>query len=293
MRESVQLAIAAPPPVGARAAATVTDLLASAGIDVGRTGSVVLDWPSPALPFDPVAWERPRPLLADPIAFAHRHLTSRGGGGGFDHPVDEVRGRVADWARSERLAIAPSWPEGHTCAVALVHESRPIDPPRQGLRGRLRRGPSVDARELYRRVVDIERTHAATSALLSIDLLSPEQQAELRLLGFTMRSAAGVRIATRAGFRRGTGYPTRGYDTDAERPADWIEVPLLEDGAEEGFRALLAAGGAAALSVPIEDFAGDPGLERLAAYDDLLARMRALGAWLATPELIVQRLYGT
>jgi len=293
MREIVQLAITAPPAIGARAAATLADLLASAGIDVGRTGSVVLDWPAAALPFDAEAWEQPRPVDADPVAFAHRHLTSRGESGGFDHPVDEVRRRVAEWARSERLAIAATWPGGCTCAVALIHDARPFDPPRHGLLGRLRRGATVDASAVYAQVAQIERTHSAHSSLRSVDLLSPEQQAETRGMGFALSSASGVRIASRAGFRLGTAFPSRGYDSDADRPTDWVEIPRLEEGAEMGFRALLEAGGAAALSVPIEDFAGVTGTERLADYDALLGRMRALGAWLATPEAIVQRLYGT
>ena len=57
MKEAVQLAIGGAPSIGARASATLTDLLATSGVQVVRTGSVVLEWPNAALPADPAAWE--------------------------------------------------------------------------------------------------------------------------------------------------------------------------------------------------------------------------------------------
>lgn len=289
--EAVQLAIDAPAPIGARAAATITDLLRSSGIATGRTGSVVLTWPCTALPFDPQAWTSALPLDADPIAFAHRHRTSRGGGGGWDRPVDQVRLRVRDWAREERLLIAGPWPGDCTFAVALVHDARPLGRPGRGLRARLRRAPT-DPLAVYRAVADVERATGAQSALRSIDLLDAADQAQVHALGFALDGTAGIRIASRPGFRRGTGFPTRGYDADAERPADWIEIPLLDEAAELGLPPLLDAGGAAALSLPIERFAGEPGAAALADYAATLERLRALGAWLATPGAIAGALYG-
>ncbi|MFM7694422.1 MAG: hypothetical protein ACKO7U_09020, partial [Actinomycetota bacterium] len=67
MRDAAQLAIEAPAPIGARAAAALADLLASAGIAVSRTGSAILVWPNDALPHDPAAWSEDLPLDADPL----------------------------------------------------------------------------------------------------------------------------------------------------------------------------------------------------------------------------------
>ncbi len=287
--EAVQLAIDAPAPVGARAAATIGDLLRSSGIAVGRTGSVVLTWPCPALPLDPAAWTSALPLDADPIAFAHRHRTSRGGGGGWERPVDEVRLRVRAWAQAESLMVGSPWPGRCAFAVALVHDARPLPEPDRGLRARLRRSPG-DPLAAYRAVADVERAAGAQSALRSIDLLDPAAQARVHALGFTLDDVAGIRIGTRTGFRRGTAFPTRGYDDAGERPADWIEIPLLDEAAELGLPSLLDAGGAGALSLPIERFAGDP--TALTEYAALLERLRALGGWLATPGAVAGALYG-
>lgn len=289
--EAVQLAIDAPAPIGARAAATITDLLRSSGIAAGRTGSVVLTWPCAALPHDPAAWTSALPLDADPIAFAHRHLTSRSGGSGWDRPVDQVRLRVRDWARAERLLIGSAWPGDCTFAVALVHDARPLAGPGRGLRARLRRAPA-DPLAPYRVVADVERAAGAQSALRSIDLLDPTGQAQVHALGFALDGVAGIRIAARTGFRRGTGFPTRGYDADGERAADWIEIPLLDEAAELGLPALLDAGGAAALSLPIERFAGESGAAAAADYASTLERLRSLGGWLTTPSAIAAGLYG-
>ena len=66
MKEAVQLAIGGAPAIGARASATLTDLLASSGVQVVRTGSVVLEWPNVALPFDPAAWAADLPAFTLP-----------------------------------------------------------------------------------------------------------------------------------------------------------------------------------------------------------------------------------
>lgn len=290
MRDAAQLAIEAPAPIGARAAAALADLLASAGIVVSRTGSAILVWPNDALPHDPAAWSEERPLDADPLAFAFEHLHGPPTAG-WAAPVDAVRRRVADWARAERLRVQPAWPGGATCAVALVHEARPLARPRTGLRGALGRRPA-DPLEAERRAADAERTAGARSAVRSADLLAPDEQAQVRSLGFSLATSANVRIASRPGFGRGTAFPTRGYDRGAERVDAWAELPLLGEAPDPGLQHLLEQGGGAVLSVPLAHLAGEEGAARAAAYADALERLRALGAWLTTPEDLAAHLYG-
>ena len=103
MNEVVRLAIGGPAAIGARASATLTDLLASSGISVAHTCSVVLDWPSQTLPFEAAAWDARGSAEADPIAFAHHHLTARSTTGAWANPVDAIRTRVGDWVAAERL----------------------------------------------------------------------------------------------------------------------------------------------------------------------------------------------
>ena len=273
----MRLAIGGPHEAAAQASAVLTDLLASSGVQVARTGSVVLEWPNAALP---------EPDLAD--AFARLHGP---GDGSWETPVDELRGRVADWLRAERLRLTPPWPDGRTCAVALVHEARPFPAEPTGLRGRLRRGRGDDGSAPYRRIADVERACGAASALRSVDLLEPAQQAQVRALGFALDTPPQIRIAARPGYRRGTAFPTRGFDAAAGRPDDWVEIPLLGESANDGLPALLAAGGGAALAVPVERFAGEDAEEQAAAYADLLERLAALGAWLTTPAALVRSLY--
>ena len=291
MKEAVQLAIGGAPAIGARASATLTDLLASSGVQVVRTGSVVLEWPNASLPADPAAWESSADADADPIAFAFRHLTSTESNDVWSTPVDPIRVRVGDWIRGERLRITPPWPEGATCAIALVHEARPFAEVRGGLRGRLSRGPKEAGLTPYERLAAVERAHHVQSALRSVDLLEPAEQAQVRALGFALDTPAGIRIAARPGFRRGTAFPTRGFDAAAERAAEWVELPLLGDTPDAGLRALLDAGGGAALSIRVERFAGEHGEAECVIYDELLERLRSLGAWLTTPDELVRRLY--
>lgn len=291
MKEAVQLAIGGAPSIGARASAALTDLLASSGVQVVRTGSVVLEWPNAALPADPAAWESELPVAADPLAFAFRHLTGSGSQDPWATPVDPIRAQVADWIRAERLRVTPPWPEGATCAIALVHEARPFAPERSGLRGRLTRGPKEPSLAPYERLAAIERAHQATSALRSIDLLEPAEQAQVRALGFALDTPTGIQLAARPGFRRGTAFPSRGYDAAAERAAEWIELPLLGDTPDPGLATLLDVGGAAALSIRVERFAGEHADAEAVIYDELLSRLRGLGAWLTTPLALVQRLY--
>ena len=291
MKEAVQLAIGGAPSIGARASATLTDLLATSGVQVVRTGSVVLEWPNAALPADPAAWESELAAEADPLAFAFRHLNSMGSADPWATPVDPIRAQVADWIRGERLRSTPPWPEGATCAIALVHEARPFEKERGGLRGRLSRSPKEPSLAPYERLAAVERAHHVTSALRSIDLLEPTEQAQVRALGFALDTPAGVQIAARPGFRRGTAFPTRGYDLAAERAAEWIELPLLGDAPDPGLSTLLNAGGAAALSIRVERFAGEHAEAEAVIYDELLSRLRGLGAWLTTPLQLVQRLY--
>lgn len=290
MKEAVQLAIGGSPAIGARASATLTDLLASSGVQVVRTGSVVLEWPNAALPFDPAAWAADLPAEADPLAFAFRHLTGRGSQDPWATPVDPIRAQVADWIRAERLRSTPPWPEGATCAIALVHEARPMAQPRGGLRSRLARAPKELPLAPYERLAAVERAHRVQSALRSIDLLEPAEQAQVRALGFALDTPAGVQIAPRPGFRRGTAFPTRGYDAAAERAAEWIELPLLGDTADPGLSTLLDVGGAAALGIRVERFAGEHAEAEGVLYDELLSRLRSLGAWLTTPEQLLRRL---
>lgn len=290
MKEAVQLAIGGAPAIGARASATLTDLLASSGVQVVRTGSVVLEWPNAALPFDPAAWAADLPAEADPLAFAFRHLTGRGSQDPWATPVDPIRAQVADWIRAERLRSTPPWPEGATCAIALVHEARPFAQPRGGLRSRLARAPKELPLAPYERLAAVERAHRVQSALRSIDLLEPTEQAQVRALGFALDTPAGVQIAPRPGFRRGTAFPTRGYDAAAERAAEWIELPLLGDTADPGLSTLLDVGGAAALGIRVERFAGEHAESEAVLYDELLSRLRSLGAWLTTPEQLLRRL---
>jgi hypothetical protein len=291
VKEAVQLAIGGAPVIGARASATLTDLLASSGLQVVRTGSVVLEWPNAALPGDPAAWEAALPADTDPLAFAFRHLTSTASQDPWATPVDAVRAQVADWIRAERLRISPPWPEGATCAIALAHEARPFEQERGGLRGRLSRGPKEPSLAPYERLATIERAHQVQSALRSIDLLEPAEQAQVRALGFALDTPAGIQLAARPGFRRGTAFPTRGYDAAAERATEWIEVPLLGDTPDPGLSTLLDAGGAAALSIRVERFAGEHAEAEAVIYDEVLSRLRGLGAWLTTPLELVQRLY--
>jgi hypothetical protein len=291
VKEAVQLAMGGAPAIGARASATLTDLLASSGVQVVRTGSVVLEWPNAALPFDAAAWAADLPAEADPLAFAFRHLTGRGSQDPWATPVDPIRAQVADWIRAERLRSTPPWPEGATCAIALVHEVRPFAQERSGLRGRLARGSKEPSLAPYERLAAIERAHRVQSALRSIDLLKPVEQAQVRALGFALDTPAGVQIAPRPGFRRGTAFPTRGYDAAVERAAEWIELPLLGDTADPGLTTLIASGGGAVLSIPVERFAGEYGEAEATLYDDLLSRLRGLGAWVSTPLDLTQRLY--
>ena len=291
MKEAVQLAIGGAPSIGARASATLTDLLASSGVQVVRTGSVVLEWPNAALPADPAAWESDLPAEADPLAFAFRHLTGTGSHDPWATPVDPLRTQVADWIRAERLRITPPWPEGATCAIAIVHEARPFEHARGGLRGRLARSPKEPPLAPYERLATIERAHHVQSALRSIDLLEPSEQAQVRALGFALDTPTGIQVAARAGFRRGTAFPSRGYDLAAERAAEWIELPLLGDAPDPGLSTLLDVGGAAALSTRVERFAGEHAEAEAIIYDELLSRLRGLGVWLTTPEELVRRLY--
>ena len=291
MNEVVRLAIGGPVAIGARASATLTDLLASSGISVAHTGSVVLDWPSQTLPFEATAWDTRGSAEVDPIAFAWHHLTTRSTTGVWANPVDAVRTRVGDWVAAERLRVTPPWPAGATCAIALVHEASAITPPRRGVLGRLRRSAPVNPMAVYTELATVEKQYRATAALRSIDLLEPEQQARVRMLGFSRGAGVGIQIAGRPGFRRGTAFPSRGYDPATDRPTDTIEFPLLDDAVSDGLAALLAVGGAAALSVPIERFNGEHGPAELVLYDELLGRLDAAGAWLTTPEAIVERLY--
>jgi hypothetical protein len=172
-----------------------------------------------------------------------------------------------------------------------VHEVRPFEPERGGLRGRLSRGPKEPSLAPYERLAAIERTHNVQSALRSIDLLEPAEQAQVRALGFALNTPPGIQLAPRPGFRRGTAFPTRGYDVAAERAAEWIELPLLGDTPDPGLATLLHVGGAAALSIRVERFAGEHADAEAVIYDELLSRLRGLGAWLTTPLELVQRLY--
>ena len=264
MKDSVRLAIAGPAETGARVHAVLADLMASSGVLVARTGSVVLEWPNARLPYDPHAWTSERSADADPIAYAGRLLA--GDADGWATPVDAVRARVGDWLRDERLRVAPSWPDGATCAIALVHDAVPTP---VGLRGRLarRRGTGLEPYEL---VAELERANGAASALLGVEALAPEEQAQVAALGFALDTPAALRIADRPGFRRGTAFPTR--------TGDAVELPLVDG---DGIRALLDAGGGAALRVPLDD----PG------YADKLERLRAVGAWLTTPLALARALY--
>ena len=291
MKEAVQLAIGGAPSIGARASATLTDLLASSGVQVVRTGSVVLEWPNAALPADPAAWDSELPAESDPLAFAFRQLTGTGSADPWATPVDSLRAQVADWIRCERLRVTPPWPEGATCAIALVHEARPFEPERGGLRGRLSRGPKEPSLAPYERLAAIERAHQVQSALRSIDLLEPSEQAQVRALGFALDTPAGIQLAARPGFRRGTAFPSRGYDLAAERAAEWIELPLLGDTPDPGLSTLLDVGGAAALSIDVERFAGEHGEAETIIYDELLSRLHGLCVWLTTPLELVRRLY--
>ena len=291
MNEVVRLAIGGPAAIGLRAAATLTELLATSGVSVTHTGSVVLDWPSQTLPFDATAWQALASLEADPIAFAHHHLTARSTTGVWANPVDAVRARVGEWVATERLRVTPPWPAGATCAIALVHEACVITAPRGGVLGRLRRSAPPNPMAAYSELAAIEKRYRATGALRSIDLLEPEQQARVRMLGFSLGAGVGIQIAGRPGFRRGTAFPSRGYDATGDRPTDTIEFPLLDDTVSNGLAALLDVGGAAALSVPIDRFIGEHGPAELLLYDELLSRLDAAGAWLTTPEAIVERLY--
>lgn len=291
MNEVVRLAIGGPAALGARASATLTDLLATSGISVAHTGSVVLDWPSATLPFSAAAWEALDTPEADPIAFAYHHLTARSTTGVWANPVDAVRTRVGDWVAAERLRVTHPWPAGATCAIALVHEASAIAAPRSGVLGRLRRSQPPNPLAAYTELAAIEKRYRATAALRSIDLLEPVQQARVRMLGFSLGAGVGIQIAGRPGFRRGTAFPSRGYDTASDRPTDTIEFPLFDDAVSAGLAALLAVGGAAALSVPIERFSGEHGAAELLLYDELLSRLDSVGAWLTTPEAIAERLY--
>jgi hypothetical protein len=280
VKEAVRLAIGGPPEIGARASAALTDLMASSGVLVSRTGSVVLEWPNARLPLDPHAWTSERSAEADPLAFATRHLEAVSAEA-WVAPVDQVRTRVADWLRDERLRLTPPWPGGATCAVALVHAARPFPAARRGLRGALARGPREAGIDAYARLAEIERAHGATSALTGVDALAPDEQAQVRALGFALDTPGALRIAPAPGYRRGTAFPTR--------VGDGVEVPLLDGSAAQGLPGLLAAGGGAALAVPVERFAGEG--DDAERYTALLTRLAGAGAWLTTPAELARALY--
>lgn len=289
MKEAVRLAIGGAPEIGARASAVLTDLMASSGVQVVRTGSVVLEWPNARLPFDPHAWTSDRSPEADPVAFAFRRLHGADDAA-WEAPVDAVRARVADWLREERLRVAPPWPGGATCAIALVHEAIAIPAPRTGLRGALSRRRETGL-EPYERLAAVERAHGAASTLTGVDVLAPGEQAQVRALGFTLDTPASLRIAARPGFRRGTAFPVRGFDLAAGRDDGTVELPVLDDPPTAGLRTLLDAGGGTALRLPVARVAGDDAEAQAAAYDELLGRLRGLGAWLTTPVELARALY--
>ena len=292
MSEVVRLAIGAPGSIGTKAKATLTELLASSGVRVNRTGSVILDWPCPALPYAADAWLTPGslPLEADPIAFAHHALCGRSHEEPWRNPVDEVRQRVAAWVRSERLLVTPPWPQGAACAVAVLHDAAPPPPEPAGLRARIRRPQPPDVIAPYAHVAEIEQRHGVVSTVRSFDLLTAIEQEHVRALGFVLGLGDGILIASREGFGRGTAFPARGWDSATERPVELVELPVLGRGPTAGLTELLAAGGAAVLSVPIQRFDGARP-DVLADYNATLSGLRDRGVWLATPEAIVQRLF--
>ncbi len=291
MKDVVQLAIGGSAVIGARTATTLGDLLASSSVQVVRAGSVVLEWPNATLPFALEAWESTQPMATDPIAFAFRHLATPSAHDPWAVPVDQVRQRVHEWVRDEKLRVNPPWPDGATCAIALVHDACALEKPASGLRGMVCRGPKEGPITPYERLAAIERSHRVTSALRSIDLLEPAEQAAVRALGFSLDTPAGIQIAGRPGFLRGTAFPTRGYDQESERAAEWIELPLLGSTPDPGVSTLVAAGGAATLSIPVLRFAGEDGPAAAADYAATLERLRALGVWFTTPEQLVRQLY--
>ena len=289
MKEAVRLAIGGAPEIGARASAVLADLMASSGVQVVRTGSVVLEWPNARLPFDTHAWEGDRSPEADPIAFAFRRLHGAGDAS-WEAPVDAVRARVAEWLREERLRVAVPWPGAATCAIALVHDAAPIETPRGGLRGALARRRETGL-EPYERIAAAERAHGATSALLGVDALAPADQAQVRALGFALDTPDSLRIAAAPGFLRGTAFPVRGFDPAAGRDDGTVELPQLDDPPAADLRTLLDVGGGAALRLPVAAFAGEEAEARAAAYGELLERLRGVGAWLTTPLELARALY--
>jgi HSP20 family molecular chaperone IbpA len=193
MNEVVRLAIGGPVAIGARASATLTDLLASSGISVAHTGSVVLDWPSQTLPFEAAAWDARGSAEADPIAFAHHHLTARSTTGVWANPVDAIRMRVSDWVAAERLRITLAVAGFTSDQLDITLEERQLL-----IRGRqtddaerhyLHRG--IAARQFQRAFLLAEGMEVLgadlKNGLLCVDLARPEPERIVKKIGISVR----------------------------------------------------------------------------------------------------------
>lgn len=274
--DTVRLAIDAPAPVAERAAFTITQLLASACVAVGRTGSVILPWPNPSLPFDPAAWaEPPTAADADPVAYAFHRL-------GGAHPcttpeVDAIRERIHAWARAERLRTESPWPDAARCAVALLHVDRRPPP---GLRDRLRRR---DPLALWTAIAATDRAWGAQTRLLSPPAAV---RAELVTLGLA-DDASAVAIEPAGTFVAGTAFPYRAYDIATDRPAA-ATLPVAARGdADIAIRAIAdAARTGGGVGIVLEHRSA----EDANRYDAVLRSARLNGAWCAPPAAIAARL---
>jgi hypothetical protein len=275
--ETVRLAIDAPAPIAERAAFTVAQLLASACIAVGRTGSVILPWPCPALPFDPTAWADPEaPADADPIAFAFHRLS---GARPCSAPeTDAIRGQVHAWAQAERLRLGAPWPEDARCAVALLHaDYRP--PP--GLRDRLRRR---DPLAYWAAIAEVDQAWSAQTRLAT----RPRDDDRIVALGLADAQEAAIAVEQVGTFHAGTAFPYRRYDAVTDRPTATIVLPVAARGDADtaiGAIADLARRGGGG-AVILEHRATDD----VVRYEAVLRAARLNGAWCVPPASIADRM---
>ena len=277
--DRVRLAVTVPAPIGGRAAYTLAQLLATAGVAAERTASHVLDWPCAALPSLPLAWEEPHPEADDPVAFAFRHLTL--GRPQPTRPVDDVRRRVRDWVSDERLRTATSWPADQRCALAILHDVRITT---KGIRARLRRSDPLDP---WRRILALDERFGAETHALDQGL-PPERRADLIDLGLLVEDRRTVRLEAGAGFLAGTAFPYRPYLVDEDRPAPATLLPIAARGDADAVIAavndLARIGGGAAVIIEHRE------PEDIDRYAAVLRSARVNDAWCASAAAIAGRL---
>jgi hypothetical protein len=276
--DSVRLAIEAPAQIATRAAFTISQLLASACIAVGRTGSVILPWPCSKLPLDPAAWSKPQTHAeTDPIAFAFHRLTANRSQPACE--VDRVRDLVREWALAERLRVGSPWPEPFRFAVAIIHHDQR---PAAGIRERLRRRNRLTH---WEHVARIDQRWKATSHLGTVP---QEHRTELAALGLVDTASAAVAIEPTEPFSAGTAYPYRLFDLTVDRPAATIALPVAIRGdADAAIHAITTTGRIGGGFAIVLEHREPEDADR---YEAVLRSAQLSGAWCTSPATITGRL---